>query len=356
MKQRTIILALLAAFSAISSAYASEFDGSFVGARIAADRSNIKGSGLNVVPTNPYGGKDGATLGIDAGYNWTINSYVDYVVGVEAFLDDNTGVDNRSSNVYGADLKLGVSRGDWMPYARLGYANTNSSGTTPYTPNGGGLHGGLGIELKFTPNWGVNAEWLSSTAKTNGSTFTNDTLGLGLHYYFNAVKPVPFPVVEKKAPMPAPVVVHEPVPAPVVVEAKAVPVPPPVVQPAPQPKKVVVTEKLINLDGANFATNSAKLLKGADVRLNEVVNAAKQYPDTNFEVSGHTDSRGNKASNQKLSENRAASVKDWLVKHGVAAGRISTIGYADSKPIADNKTPSGRAENRRVEVRYTAKQ
>ncbi len=141
------------------------------------------------------------------------------------------------------------------------------------------------------------------------------------------------------------------------VEEKPVAAPTPVAKSAsaPQPKeswKTVVTEKPVRLEGANFATNSAKLLKTADVKLNEVVNAAKQYPEVKLEVSGHTDNRGKKTLNQKLSENRAAAVKAWLVKHGVAADRITTAGYADTQPIADNKTKVGRAANRRVEVNY----
>jgi len=123
----------------------------------------------------------------------------------------------------------------------------------------------------------------------------------------------------------------------------------PVVMPAPAPTLVAVT---ISLDGANFATSSAKLLKGSDVKLNEVLKAAKQHPEANFAVSGHTDSRGNQANNQKLSEKRAASVKSWLVAHGVTAGRINTAGYADAQPIGDNKTAAGRAANRRVDVHY----
>ena len=113
---------------------------------------------------------------------------------------------------------------------------------------------------------------------------------------------------------------------------------------------------VVRLEGTNFATNSAKLLKTADGKLNEVVNAAKQHSEVKLYVSGYTDNRGKKAHNQKLSENRAAAVKAWLVKHGIAAGRIDATGYADTQPIADNKTKAGRAANRRVEVRYTVQQ
>jgi OOP family OmpA-OmpF porin len=87
-----------------------------------------------------------------------------------------------------------------------------------------------------------------------------------------------------------------------------------------------------------------------------VLAASREYMDDNLEVSGHTDSTGKKAHNQKLSERRAATVKTWLVKHGVAAERIKTAGFGDTKPVASNKTKAGRAKNRRVEVRYTAKE
>ena len=165
------------------------------------------------------------------------------------------------------------------------------------------------------------------------------------------------PNLVKKAP-PAPVVSKE-APAPKPQPVAAAPAPEPAPAPAPQPKeswKTILTEKPVRLDGANFDTGSARLLKTADARLSEVVNAATQYPDVNLEVSGHTDNTGSRANNQKLSESRAAAVKAWLVKHGVAANRISTSGHADTQPLADNKTKAGRAANRRVEVRYVIKE
>ena len=133
-------------------------------------------------------------------------------------------------------------------------------------------------------------------------------------------------------------------------------------QPAPSPEPVavvaqpayksLVSKKEISIDGANFATASAVLIRGASARLDEVVNAARQYPDAKFDVSGHTDNHGKKVANQKLSEKRAVAVKAYLVKHGVAPERISTAGYGDTQPVADNKTRAGRAANRRVDVRY----
>jgi OOP family OmpA-OmpF porin len=163
--------------------------------------------------------------------------------------------------------------------------------------------------------------------------------------------PAPAPVVVKApepAPAPAPVVVPEPVPVVV-----ATPAPAPVAKPIPvETWKTILTAKPVRLEGANFSSGSAKLLKGADAKLEEVVVASKQHPEIKLAVSGHTDNRGKKETNQKLSTERADAVKAWLVKHGVAADRISAAGYADTQPIADNNTKEGQASNRRIEVSY----
>ena len=76
----------------------------------------------------------------------------------------------------------------------------------------------------------------------------------------------------------------------------------------------------------------------------------KEYPNSSFSIEGHTDSDGKDAANQKLSEDRAAAVKNYLVEHGISASRLSSVGFGESKPIATNKTAAGKALNRRVEV------
>ena len=135
------------------------------------------------------------------------------------------------------------------------------------------------------------------------------------------------------------------------------PNPAPVVVPVSvAPSKPSVIEKTVRLEGANFATGSSKLLKAADIKLDEVVNAAKEYPQVQLDVTGYTDNVGNAQKNLQLSQQRANAVKAYLVKKGVASERINTKGAGADSPIADNATAEGRAKNRRVEVRYSIKE
>jgi outer membrane protein OmpA-like peptidoglycan-associated protein len=82
----------------------------------------------------------------------------------------------------------------------------------------------------------------------------------------------------------------------------------------------------------------------------DIIKILNEYPNAKFTVEGHTDSVGSASLNQKLSESRANSVRDFLVKEGIAADRLTAIGYGEDKPIATNNTRAGRTQNRRVEI------
>ncbi len=109
---------------------------------------------------------------------------------------------------------------------------------------------------------------------------------------------------------------------------------------------------VITLSGSVlFASNESALLPAAMVKLNDVADALiKGNPDSNITVEGHTDSQGQRQYNMDLGEKRAQSVRDHLVSRGVAADRIKAVGIGPDRPIADNKTAEGRANNRRVEI------
>ena len=99
-----------------------------------------------------------------------------------------------------------------------------------------------------------------------------------------------------------------------------------------------------------FASGKSALLPGAMTSLEQVAEAVRNQKDKKVLIEGHTDSRGTEATNQALSKARADSVGAYLGAHGVPSDRITTAGLGPSRPIADNKTPEGRANNRRVEI------
>lgn len=109
---------------------------------------------------------------------------------------------------------------------------------------------------------------------------------------------------------------------------------------------------VITLSGSVlFASNESTLLPAAMVKLNEVADALiKGNPDSNITVEGHTDSQGQRHYNMELGAKRAEAVRSQLVARGVAADRIKAIGVGPDRPVADNKTAEGRANNRRVEI------
>ncbi|RED46251.1 outer membrane protein OmpA-like peptidoglycan-associated protein [Winogradskyella eximia] len=100
-----------------------------------------------------------------------------------------------------------------------------------------------------------------------------------------------------------------------------------------------------------FDTGKASFKKQTDPILQAMVVIFKEYPKADFSIEGHTDSQGPKASNQALSERRANAVRDYLIANGISAARLTAAGFGESNPIANNKTASGRKENRRVEVK-----
>jgi outer membrane protein OmpA-like peptidoglycan-associated protein len=103
--------------------------------------------------------------------------------------------------------------------------------------------------------------------------------------------------------------------------------------------------------GIYFDVDQATLKPESEVALQHVLDLLKSDASLKLEVQGHTDNTGSAPHNQTLSEQRAASVSAWLVGHGVSAGRLTAKGYGDTQPAADNRTPEGRAKNRRVELK-----
>jgi OOP family OmpA-OmpF porin len=104
----------------------------------------------------------------------------------------------------------------------------------------------------------------------------------------------------------------------------------------------------------HFDVNKADIKPKYEADLKTVGAFLKEFPKAKGEISGHTDSTASREYNQKLSEKRAANVGNYIIKNfGIEAGRITTKGYGETKPVADNKTKEGRAQNRRIESNFT---
>jgi outer membrane protein OmpA-like peptidoglycan-associated protein len=107
---------------------------------------------------------------------------------------------------------------------------------------------------------------------------------------------------------------------------------------------------IVNMSDVLFDTGKYTLKPDTKVALAKVSGILEAYPSLKLQVEGYTDSVGSDEYNEKLSENRAASVKDFLVSQGVPMDNISAAGYGKSDPVADNGTVAGRAQNRRVQL------
>lgn len=105
-----------------------------------------------------------------------------------------------------------------------------------------------------------------------------------------------------------------------------------------------------------FDTGKSKLKPVSEKDLTEFAKVLTEYKDTDLVVEGHTDNKGKKKTNQKLSLARAKSVIAFLQSQGVEGGRMTPQGYADDRPVAANDSEAGRAQNRRVQIQITANQ
>lgn len=351
MKRIVIRIALTAALLSMSAAQASQFWGSYFGAKLGVNSSSATDStGATVAPsqrTVAYIMQGGYLQG---GYNLDLSAVV---IGVGAYADWNsyakhTGGVAYGSRAYGLDAKLGLPVGNWLPYAKLGRGR--STGTEDLRAvSQSGPNTAVGFEYKLAPQWSTIGEYkINNFSSRDGSiSIKNKTFTFGLNYYFDEppeVEPEPEPAPEPE-PEPAPAPEPEPAPAPE-------PAPP-----VPEAWKTFMEEKPVRIEGTNFVAGSAKLkLEASKDLMKEVVEFVGKHPDARLEVIGYTDSIGSEESNNKLSLARAKSVKKYLVDTGIAADRITVRGEGSANPVGDNKTIEGRAQNRRVEIRSVVKE
>ena len=99
-----------------------------------------------------------------------------------------------------------------------------------------------------------------------------------------------------------------------------------------------------------FDTGKSSIKTESEKVLADIIAILKEYPNARFSIDGHTDSVGSEKSNQKLSQERASSVMNYLITNGIASNRLTHEGFGEARPIDSNKTRAGKANNRRVEI------
>ncbi|MDA8156069.1 MAG: OmpA family protein [Actinomycetota bacterium] len=268
--------------------------------------------------------------GVRLGYNLTDN------LGLEAAYDSM----GSSGDLYHADALY-----NFMPDNTIDpfvLAGTGVAHVRPGAYNrvlgelGGGVKYAINNFVAFRVDVRDMQEKYNDFVTTAGFTFT-----LGQKKRTEA-QYVP-PPVPKPAPAPAPK------PQPQAEAPKPAPTPVPAPAPAPAPP-VKVEKERIELK-ILFATDKWYIRPKYMAEVKKAADELKKYPDATAEIQGYTDSRGSVKHNLKLSQRRANSVKEALVKKfGIAASRLAAKGYGESNPVASNKTAEGRRENRRTVV------
>ncbi|OIQ36015.1 MAG: hypothetical protein BM555_03580 [Crocinitomix sp. MedPE-SWsnd] len=115
--------------------------------------------------------------------------------------------------------------------------------------------------------------------------------------------------------------------------------------------EVMIEEaRSFTLSNLNFATNKSDIKTNSFKVLDELVDYLKLKPEVKIRIDGHTDNVGEESANLTLSKNRANSVKKYLISKGISASRLSTKGFGESAPVAENTTENGKAQNRRTEI------
>jgi len=274
----------------------------------------------------------GGVVGGWGGYRWMFDKSAVSLIGNPQFTilpsescpagplfvscDDNTDVTSTFSLTAGPKFAI-VDEGTELSIAVLGGYYRDIAG--PISESGGGLavHGAIGFDVAPTLNMGLFVRFEEVFLRPAADSDRDDRqmvmAGLQLGWHEGA----------------------EPAPAP--------PPPPP---PAPAP----VAKKKIVLRGVNFDFDKATLQPQGKPILDEAARILKENPSIDVQVQGHTDSIGSVEYNLRLSDRRAATVKNYLVSQGVPASRLTTKGFGKANPVATNDTAEGRAQNRRVEL------
>lgn len=329
---------------------------------------------VNVNNGGAMGGvQDHVVLGLEGQLN-TLSDVIKPELSVLLGRDRVTGAQKDTSVL--SMMINGVYEFDnssiFTPFAKAGvgyemYTNTHLNDFDGYL-----LDAGVGTKIDLAKRVALKLEGLymykMNNAGIDGSNgeVHNVAALAGLTFSFGG-KEAPV-VAAVAAPVAAAVVAEKPKPAPAPVVAAPAPKPVVVAAPVDSDKDGVFDPQdkcpntpagfKVDADGCpvkatlhlHFSSDSSKVDATGTSEVKEFATFLKESPAYKATVVGHTDSTGSDKYNQKLSEKRANTVKEMLIKEGVDANRLSSMGEGEKMPVASNKTKAGRAENRRIDV------
>lgn len=328
--KRLILLSLVVVPSAALADPLRPELGVMIGGHAFSSTSELGTPDIDAAPTLGTG----ALVGIRAALPLPILRQRLAIEGELAIIPTSENIVGDSDMVYDlrAHLRLDLLTGKFKPFIVLGAGMQalRPSHPTPemYDDVDPEYHWGIGARYAVRDDLDIRIDGrqlLVPDRTTNGSTFDYE-ISVGATWRFG----------HAEEPAPPPPVVEEPPPAPP---------PAPEAPPPPPPPPKIIKE----LAGIGFELDSAKLDINSGPILDHAYQILTETPDMTVEISGHTSSEGDAARNQQLSLARAETVKAYLVRKGINADRMTTVGHGSDIPIADNATEDGRRKNRRIE-------
>ena len=320
----------------------------------ASDRYELTIVGGYAHPEGTQGIDDQKLIGLRLGRNLDLSWLSQIELGFDytpkaTFEDKNgkgIGYDTRIARYYLNLVKDFALTDRFSVYALAGAGYQDLSKEANDANDDGFGQAGLGVKFKVVDNFAIKLEARDAiNFKEGDSTFLYT---LGFASSFGATKKSE-PTITQETPI-APQVIDGDDDNDGVLNSK---------DRCPNtPAGAVVDEngcqKLIRLNlHANFASDSATLSPKFVAKIEEVAKVLNMNSEYKVVLEGHTDSTGSEKYNQILSEKRAKAVADVLINMGVSKDRIQTIGYGELSPIATNKTKEGRAQNRRVDAKFS---
>lgn len=294
-------------------------------------------------------------------------------MGKHYFADSERGIEDNDGELYGAgvsyfltdDVSLGLSYGEYHDLtssAPVGGSHKNIGGEL--TALDAVYHfGAPGVGLRPYVSAGVAHQSIGQADRSGRDQSTFANIGTGVKYYFTenlfakAGVDGMYNIDSSFGEWMAGVGVglnFGGSTRPAVAAVEPAPAPAPVAQPMPEEPEAVPEVVRVELD-VKFDFDKATVRQDSYSEIRNVADFMKQYPQTSTVVEGHTDSVGTDQYNQRLSERRAQAVRSVLVdEYGVEGSRVDSVGYGESRPVADNSTPEGRQINRRVEAEVEA--